>query len=60
MAACHKQGSTIAPPFGRLLHLIHFTGSGNTYLTVGQGECTHCHKLDEKTGVWRVASGDEK
>lgn len=60
LAACHKPGSTIAPPFARLMHLMHFTGSGNRYLAVGQGECTHCHKLDATSGQWRVPSGDEK
>jgi len=58
---CHKAGSTIAPPFGRLLHLIHLTGGAkNRFLTAQQGDCTHCHKLDQKTGAWKTASGSEK
>ena len=61
LAACHKKGSTIAPAFGQLLHVIHLTGgSQNRFLTANQGECTHCHKLDPKTGAWRIASGAEK
>lgn len=59
--ACHKKGSTIAPPFGQLLHTIHLAGgSQNKFLTDYQGECTHCHKLDEKTGTWKMPSGAEK
>jgi hypothetical protein len=61
LTACHKKGSVIAPPFAQLMHLIHLTGGGqNRFLTVNQGECTHCHKLDQKTGMWKVATGAEK
>ena len=61
LAACHKTGSTIAPPLGQLMHAIHLVGGAqNKFLTSYQGECTHCHKLDQKTGVWKVASGPEK
>jgi len=61
LAGCHKKGSTIAPPFGQLMHLIHLVGGGqNRFLSASQGECTHCHKLDQKTGAWKVASGPEK
>ncbi len=61
LAGCHKPGSTIAPPFGRLMHVIHLVGgTGNRFLTTNQGECTHCHKLDQKTGTWKAASSAEK
>jgi hypothetical protein len=61
LAACHKKGSVIAPPFAQLMHLIHLTGGAqNRFLAVNQGECTYCHKLDQKTGTWKVASGPEK
>ncbi|MEQ1731078.1 MAG: hypothetical protein ABL982_22140 [Vicinamibacterales bacterium] len=61
IAACHKPGSTTAPPFARLMHVIHLTGgSGNRFLTANQGECMHCHKLDQKTGTWKTASSAEK
>jgi hypothetical protein len=61
LAACHKKGSTIAPPFGQLMHLVHLTGgAGNRFITQFHGECTYCHKLDQKTGAWTVASGPEK
>lgn len=61
LAGCHKKGSTIAPPFAQLMHAIHLVGGAqNHFLTAFQGECTHCHKLDQKTGTWKVASGPEK
>ncbi len=61
LAACHKKGSTIAPSFAQLMHTIHLTGGAqNKFLTVNKGECTHCHKLDQKTGAWRMATGPEK
>ena len=58
---CHKRGSTIAPPFAQLMHVIHLTGGNqNRFLSANQGECTHCHKLDQKTGAWKMPSGAEK
>lgn len=57
---CHDAGSRKAPPFAKLLHLVHLTGGGKSpFMTVFQGECTHCHKLDAKTGEWRLPSGPE-
>lgn len=61
LGTCHKKGSTIAPPFATLMHTIHLLGgSQNRFLTANQGACTHCHKLDQKTGAWKIASGPEK
>jgi len=58
---CHSKESTKAPPLARLAHLIHLTGGeANHFLTVYQGECTHCHKLDPKSGAWRIPSAAEK
>lgn len=58
---CHKKGSTIAPPFAQLMHTVHLVGGAqNKYLTTYAGECTHCHKLDQKTGTWKMATGPEK
>ncbi len=57
---CHRQGSTMAPPFAKLLHTIHLVGSDNRFLTAYHGDCTHCHKLDQKTGAWRLPTGNEK
>ena len=61
LTSCHKKGSTTAPPFAQLMHAIHLTGGDqNKFLTMFQGECTHCHKMDQKTGAWKIASGAEK
>jgi hypothetical protein len=58
---CHSKGSKTAPAFARMMHLIHLTGGDqNKFLTVFQGECTLCHKLDTATGQWTMPSGLEK
>ena len=57
---CHDPGSKKAPPFSQLLHLVHLTGANNTFVTTFKGDCTHCHKLDAKTGVWSMPSGPEQ
>lgn len=60
-AACHSKTSKTAPPLAALLHAIHLTGGGeNHFLTIFQGECTHCHKFKAGTGVWTMPSGPEK
>lgn len=59
--ACHGKASKVAPPFARMIHEIHLTGGDkNHYLTLFQGECTLCHKLDKKSGSWTIPSGPEK
>lgn len=60
LTGCHKKGSAIAPPFAQLMHTVHLVGAKNQYLATFKGECTHCHKMDQKTGAWKVASGPEK
>ena len=61
LKACHKKASTIAPPFAQLLHTLHLVGgTANKYVMVYKSDCTHCHKLDPKTGVWTLPSGAEK
>lgn len=58
---CHGRTSTMAPPFARMLHAIHLTGGkDNHFLTVFQGQCTHCHKLNAATGAWSLPSGPER
>lgn len=57
---CHARGPEPAPSLARIVHLAHLTGAENVFLSVFQGECTHCHKLDTSTGVWRLPSGPER
>jgi cytochrome c553 len=59
---CHsKNTGTTAPPLAALLHVIHLTGGDdNHFLTIFQGECTYCHKMNVTTGVWMVPNGPEK
>ena len=57
---CHGETSKKAPPFTRMIHRIHLTGGdSNHFMTLFQGECTHCHKLDPNTGAWSVPSAPE-
>jgi len=58
---CHAKDSRVAPPFAKLLHRIHLSSDPeNVFMTVYQGECTHCHKLDAATGAFSMPSGPEK
>jgi len=58
---CHARGSRDAPVFAKLLHMIHLSDKpGNVFMTVYQGECTHCHKLDAATGTWSIPNAPEK
>jgi len=60
-SSCHNKSSTTAPPLAALLHIIHLTGGDdNHFLTIFQGECTYCHKMNGTTGVWTMPSGPEK
>ena len=57
---CHKKESKIAPPFAGMIHKIHLTGGEeNHFLTLFQGECTYCHKLNLTTGTWSIPSASE-
>jgi len=57
---CHGRSTQNAPFFAQMLHLIHLTGgSGNHFVSLFQGECTYCHKLDAQSGVWSIPSGRE-
>ena len=57
---CHGAEAREAPPFAGLIHLVHLDGGAqNHFVTVFQGECTLCHKLDGRTGRWTVPSGPE-
>lgn len=59
--ACHGKTSRTAPPLAELLHVVHLTGGeDNHFLTIFQGECTHCHKMNATTGTWTMPSAPEK
>jgi len=58
---CHDAGSKKAPPFVRLLHLVHLAGGvNNAYVTTYKSDCMHCHKLNTQTGEWSMPSAPEK
>jgi hypothetical protein len=57
---CHGADSKKAPPFARLMHLVHLTGTKNEFVAAFKGDCTTCHKLDARTGEWSLPSGAEK
>jgi hypothetical protein len=58
---CHDKESATAPPFANMIHNIHLIGGEkNHYLTMFQGECTYCHKLDLTTGRWTIPSAPEQ
>ncbi|MBI5324927.1 MAG: hypothetical protein HZB41_06610 [Ignavibacteriae bacterium] len=57
---CHGKSMKTALPLSQLVHIIHLNGGkDNHYITMFRGECTHCHKLDMKTGIWSVPNGKE-
>jgi hypothetical protein len=59
--ACHASNSKMAPPMAQMIHRIHLTGGKeNVFMTLYQGECTHCHKMDAAKGKWTIPSGPEK
>lgn len=61
IVTCYGSGSKMAPPFSQMLHAIHLSGGEkNSFLTMFQGECTYCHKLDLVTGRWTIRSGAER
>ena len=58
---CHSSMPQQAPSFSQMIHLIHLTGGqDNHYMTLFQGECTHCHKFNLNSGKWFMPSGSEK
>lgn len=58
---CHDTGSTKAPPFSQLLHLVHLVGGeANAYVTHFKSDCRNCHKLNAETGAWSLPSGPEQ
>ncbi|PIQ23311.1 hypothetical protein COW36_08185 [bacterium (Candidatus Blackallbacteria) CG17_big_fil_post_rev_8_21_14_2_50_48_46] len=61
---CHStQTSTPqrVPEFRKMIHAIHLVGGkDNHFISNYGGTCTHCHKLDPKTGAWSIGSGQEQ
>jgi len=58
---CHDAGSKKAPPFSRLLHVVHLAGgTSNAFVTTYKSDCVSCHKLNTQTGEWSMPSGPEK
>ena len=57
---CHTPDSRKAPPFARLMHMVHLTGAKNGFVTQYKGDCMTCHKLNQQTGEWSTPSGAEK
>jgi len=57
---CHENGSGSIVPIIPLIHLIHLSGGEkNHYLSLFEGQCTHCHKLEPNTGTMTVPIADE-
>lgn len=57
---CHRAGGKNVPAFETLIHGIHLAGRENHFVTRAGGHCTHCHKLDKKTGKLSLGSGKEE
>jgi hypothetical protein len=57
---CHGKSMKTALPMGQIMHITHLTGGkDNKFITMFGGECSHCHKLDQKTGNWTIPNGKE-
>jgi len=58
---CHAESTTQTASLGPMMHVIHLGGvRDGHFLSIFQGDCTHCHKLDMSTGKWRMPSGPER
>jgi cytochrome c551/c552 len=57
---CHAPDSKKAPPFARLMHLVHLTGAKNAFVTTYKGDRNACHKLNAKNGEWSMPGGAEQ
>jgi len=55
---CHVKTSKNA--FAPIMHRKHLGADTSAFLVKFDGECTHCHKLDRKTGLWAIPSAAEK
>jgi len=58
---CHESGTDNPVPLVPFLHKVHLDSKGKAvFLSMFQGECTHCHKLDKATGRWSVPNATEE
>lgn len=57
---CHGSDSKKAPPFSRLMHVVHLTGANNAFVANYKGDCQACHKLNVATGELSMPNGVEK
>ena len=55
---CHAKASKNA--FAPIMHRKHLGADTSEFVVKFDGECTHCHKLDRKTGLWTIPSAAEK
>ena len=59
--SCHAKPESQTVPLDRIAHVLHLTGGKeNHFITQFAGQCTACHKLDRRAGVWSIPSGPEK
>ena len=57
---CHHATSTAPAAFSRMMHVIHFTGVRNEFVTKFGGDCMHCHKPNAADGTMPVPTALEK
>jgi len=58
---CHERRADNPMPLVPFLHKVHLNAEGKAvFLSIFQGECTHCHKLDKATGQWSVPNAAEE
>ena len=58
---CHERGKDNPVPLVPFIHKVHLNNQGKAvFLSIFQGECTHCHKLDKATGQWSVPNAAEE
>lgn len=57
---CHGKSMKTALPLGQIIHIAHLTGGkDNKFITMFNGDCSHCHKFDAKMGTWSHPNGKE-
>ena len=60
-AKCHAATSKTMPPLAPLMHGVHLAkGDQSEFLKQFQGECTHCHKLNNASRTRPIPNSAEK